>query len=146
MLFDLLATNAVDLQRLLEAGKISSVQIVLQYLSQIERHDRKFRAFISVAPRQRLIDIASARDEERRQGYSRGPFHGIPIVLKDGFMTASELGMGTTAGAWALVGATTNADSAVAQRLLDQGLIILGKTNMTVCSTALPRRKYQWLR
>jgi len=49
-------------------------------------------------------------------------------------MTASELGMGTTAGAWALAGARTDVNSPIVQRLLDQGLIVLGKTNMTVRS------------
>ncbi|KAL2194061.1 amidase signature domain-containing protein [Corynascus similis CBS 632.67] len=130
-MFDPLTTNATDLVRLLEDGKVNSVQVVLAYLSQIERYEPKLHAFISVAPREQLIAIASARDEERQQGHTRGPLHGIPIVLKDIFMTASELGMGTTAGACALVGARTDVNSPIVQRFLDQGLIVLGKTNMT---------------
>ncbi|KAK4241733.1 amidase signature domain-containing protein [Achaetomium macrosporum] len=132
MQFDVLTTNATDLQHLLETGKTTSVQIVLAYLSQIERHEHQLHALISVASREALIAIAAERDEERlQQGRTRGPLHGMPVVLKDSFITASELGMGTTAGSCALVGAKASANSAVAQRLLDQGLIILGKTNMT---------------
>ncbi len=134
MALDLLTTTAVDLQRLLEAGKTTNVQLIVDYLSQIEKHDPRLHAFISLAPRQLLLDVAAARDEERRKGHVRGPLHGIPIVLKDCFSTAPELGMGTTAGSWALVDARAKANSALAQRLLDQGLIILGKTNMTVRS------------
>lgn len=40
--------------------------------------------------------------------------------------------MSTTAGSWAFVGARSARNSAIAQTLLDAGLIILGKTNMTV--------------
>lgn len=61
-----------------------------------------------------------------------GPFHGIPIVLKDCFVTASELGMSTTAGSYAFVGAKASKNGAITQRLIDAGLIILGKANMTV--------------
>lgn len=132
MSFDPLTTNAVDLQHLLDAGKTTSVKIVLDYLAQIEHHNHKLRAFITLAPQDLLLDLASKLDEERRHGRLRGPLHGVPIVLKDSFMTASQLGMETTVGAWALVGAKTDTNSAIAQRLLDQGLIILGKTNMTV--------------
>jgi amidase len=134
MQFDVLTTNAADLRHLLETGQTSSVQIILAYLSQIERHEHELHVFISVAPRESLLAIAADRDEERRLGRTRGPLHGIPVVLKDCFVTASELGMGTTAGSRALVGARASANSAIAQRLLDQGLIILGKTNMTVRS------------
>jgi amidase len=137
MALDLLNTTASDLQGLLEAGTITSVQIVLEYLAQIERYEPRLHAFISVAPRQLLLDAAVARDDEREGGHLRGPLHGIPIVLKDCFITAAALGMGTTAGSWALVDATAKTNSALAQRLLDQGLIILGKTNMTVCLPAL---------
>ena len=47
-------------------------------------------------------------------------------------MTASNLGMTTTAGSWAFVGAKASKNSAVAQLLIDAGLIIIGKGNMTV--------------
>lgn len=79
---DVLTTNAVDLQHLLEAGKTTSVQIVETYLAQIESHEQAVHAFISIAPRNLLLKIASERDQERRQGQIKGPLHGIPIVLK----------------------------------------------------------------
>lgn len=47
-------------------------------------------------------------------------------------MTASSLGMSTTAGSWAFVGAKASKNSAIAQLLIDAGLIIIGKGNMTV--------------
>lgn len=40
--------------------------------------------------------------------------------------------MSTTAGSLAFVGSEASKNSAIAQRLTDAGLIILGKSNMTV--------------
>lgn len=82
--FDVLTTNAVDLQQLLRENKITTVQIVHEYLSQIQRHEPTLNCFISVAPRDILLRVAALLDEERQQGSSRGPLHGIPIVLKVG--------------------------------------------------------------
>ncbi|KAK3317045.1 amidase signature domain-containing protein [Apodospora peruviana] len=129
--FDVLVTNASDLQLLLESKQITSLEIVNEYLAQIDRHEAALNAFISIAPRDRLLEIARGLDDERLQGRTRSPLHGIPIVLKDCFMTAPDLGMGTTAGSWALAGAKARSNSAVAQKLVDAGMIILGKTNMT---------------
>jgi amidase len=132
MTFNVLTTNAVDLQQRLEGKNITSAQIVEEYLAQIDRYEPALNALISPAPRERVLEIAKARDEERRKGRIRGPFHGIPIILKDSFVTASELGMSTTAGSYAFVGAKASKNGAITQRLIDAGLIILGKANMTV--------------
>ncbi|KAK5654732.1 hypothetical protein OQA88_7057 [Cercophora sp. LCS_1] len=144
--FNPFTTTATDLKALLEAGKTSSVQIVTQYLSQIDRHDPSLHALISVAPRDSVLRIAASLDEERAEGKLRGQLHGVPIVLKvrntlvqrvhllmnqDVFITASDLGMGTTAGSRALVGAKASKNAAIVQKLIDAGMIILGKTNLT---------------
>ncbi|KAH8647843.1 amidase signature domain-containing protein [Xylariales sp. PMI_506] len=129
--FDPLTTNAVDLQQQLQSGQITTVDVVQQYLAQIERWDHAVNAFISLAPRDTLMRTAASLDAERRQGKVRSPLHGTPIVLKDCFVTASELGMSTTAGSWALVGATARQSGAIVKKLTDAGLIIIGKTNMT---------------
>ncbi|KAJ5789360.1 amidase signature enzyme [Penicillium psychrosexuale] len=131
MTFNVLTTNAVDLQRLLEENKTTSAQIVEEYLTQIDRYEPALNALISPAPRDKVFATAKARDEERQKGQTRGSFHGIPIVLKDCFVTASELGMSTTAGSYAFVGAKASKNGAITQRLIDAGLIILGKANMT---------------
>jgi hypothetical protein len=52
--------------------------------------------------------------------------------LQDSFITGDELGMTTTLGSWAFVGAKGAKNSAITQLLIDAGLIILGKGNMTV--------------
>ena len=83
--FDPLTTTAVELRNLLETGDLSSVTIVETYLDQIHKYDRAgpcLNALISVAPRHVLISSAMGLDEERAAGQRRGPYHGIPIILK----------------------------------------------------------------
>lgn len=133
MAFNVLTTTASDLQNLLVQNKLTSVQIVQSYFTQIDRHEPFLNALISLAPRSKVLAIAAALDAERQTSGPRSPFHGIPIVLKDSFVTASEsLGMSTTAGSRAFIGSVTSKNGAITQRLLDAGLIILGKGNMTV--------------
>ncbi|PWI69362.1 hypothetical protein PCL_01009 [Purpureocillium lilacinum] len=131
MSFNVLNTNAVDLQQSLSENKLTSVEVVQQYFAQIDRHESELNAFISPAPRDKVLRVAKALDEERQNGQLRSALHGIPIVLKDCFITASKLGMSTTAGSLAFVGSEASKNSAIAQRLIDAGLIILGKSNMT---------------
>lgn len=99
--FDPLIASAFELSEMLDAGAITSVEIVEAYLRQIEQHNRRgrnLRALISVAPRHELVRIARRLDDERSRGKRRGPLHGIPIVLKDNIMTEGALGMDTTVG------------------------------------------------
>ncbi|KAK6073848.1 hypothetical protein SCUP515_06770 [Seiridium cupressi] len=120
-MFDTLTTNAVELQRLLQDGKITSVEIVEQYQDQIDRYDSQVNAFISLAPRDVVLQNAASLDLERRQG-------------KDCFVTEASLGMDTTVGTYAFIGAKPKKNGAIVQKLIDAGLIILGKTNMTASS------------
>lgn len=80
--FNVLTTNAVDLQRLLAENKITSVEIVQRYFEQIDRHEPFLNALISAAPRDKVLSAATALDEERKNGKTRSAFHGIPVVLK----------------------------------------------------------------
>ncbi|KAG8160830.1 hypothetical protein KVR01_009094 [Diaporthe batatas] len=110
---DILSANASDLRDLLQTRQASSVQLVKAYQSQIARHDATIKAFICLAPEQDVIAAAASLDKERSEGRLRSQLHGIPVVVKDCFITAAHLGMSTTAGSWALVGAKSSKNSAV---------------------------------
>ena len=75
------------------------------------------------------LHIAYRLDQERELGIVRGPLHGIPILIKGNIATADK--MTTTAGSFALYGATVPKDSGVAGKLRRAGAIILGKTNLS---------------
>ena len=81
---DLLLTTAQDLQRMLNAGSTTSVDLVKASLEQIINHDQegmKLRAMISVASRAQLLEQAKKLDEERKTSL-RSPLHVIPYIVK----------------------------------------------------------------
>ena len=100
--FDAFEKTIPELQDAMERGDVTSVELVCQYLARIEAFDRrgpKLNAMIYVNPR--ALDDAAALDKERSERGSRGPLHGIPIILKDNYDTFD---MPTTAGSIALAG------------------------------------------
>ncbi|KAH0042096.1 amidase signature enzyme, partial [Aureobasidium melanogenum] len=119
----------------LQKSAITAVDLVEACLDQIARHNHAglhLNAVISVAPRDKLIAAAARLDAERQAGRSRGPLHAIPIVLKDCILTSTEtLGLPTTSGCPCFAAATCVQNSPLVDRLLDAGLLIIGKANLT---------------
>ena len=76
--FNVLTTTAMELQTLLEAREISTVDIVKAYLAQINRHNlhgMKLRALITVASTDDLLEQARRLDEERETKGARIQFN-----------------------------------------------------------------------
>ncbi|ESZ98762.1 hypothetical protein SBOR_0868 [Sclerotinia borealis F-4128] len=104
------------------------------YLAQIKKHNRagaQLHAIISTPTKQQLLDVAQRLDQERKTGKIRGPLHGVPIIVKDAFATVPSLGMPTTVGSYALIDSRPKKNAAIIDVLIQNGLIILGKTNLT---------------
>ena len=119
-----------QLQQWMADGKYTSRQLTDAFISRIQAIDRSgpaLHAIIELNPDARVI--ADGLDRERRAGRSRGPLHGIPILLKDNIDTGDR--MQTTAGSLALEGRPASADAFVVSRLRAAGVVILGKTNMS---------------
>ena len=79
---NVLTADIKSLQMLLGAHKTTSQYLVELYLGQINKHDNYLHAMIQTAPRDQLLSKAKELDEERKSGKSRGPLHGIPILIK----------------------------------------------------------------
>jgi amidase len=79
---DLLTIDAKALQALLSAGEVTSLGLVRQYVAQINDHDEKLHAMIRITPNDLLEEAAKSLDQERAAGKTRGPLHGIPIIIK----------------------------------------------------------------
>ena len=109
----------------LRSRKISCVELMRETIAAIESRDT-FRSFISRTFDEALID-ASQRDEELRNGQSRGPLHGIPIAHKDLFYTAR---VRTTGGSLVFKDFVPDADGEVVANLKAAGAISVGKTNL----------------
>jgi amidase len=126
--FDVFEKSIGQLQSAMEAGTITSRQIVEQYLARIDAYDQRgpaINAFIALNPR--ALDDAAALDAERRTRGARGVLHGIPIAIKDNYLTA---GIPTTGGSLALQGFDPKRDAFMVKRLRDAGAVIIGKTNL----------------
>jgi amidase len=127
---DLVEVTIAELQARMAAGRLTSRELVDQYLERIEaidRHGPRVNSVLQVNPDAR--SIAAALDRERRQTGPRGPLHGIPILLKDNIDTHDR--MHTTAGSLALLGSTPPLDGTMAARLRAAGAVLLGKTNLS---------------
>jgi amidase len=119
------------LQDGMKSGQHTSRSITEKYLQRIADIDKQgpaVNAVIELNPD--ALEIADALDRERKEKGSRGPLHGIPILVKDNIDTADK--MMTTAGSLALVGAPKPPkDSFVVQKLRQAGAVLLGKTNLS---------------
>ena len=108
-------------------GELSSEQLTRFYLDRIRTLNGKVNAVIEVNPD--ALTIAEGLDDERKAKGTRGPLHGIPVVLKDNIDTGDK--MMTTAGSIALQGSHAARDSLVAARLRRAGAVILAKSNLS---------------
>src|SRR5204862_6107886 len=87
--FNVFEQSITELQNAMAAGTTTSRQIVGQYLARIDAYDQRgplINAFISLNPK--ALDEAAALDAERKAGRTRGPLHGIPVAIKDNYITA----------------------------------------------------------
>ena len=128
--FELDELTIADLQSAMESGKFTSRSLTEKCLARIvdiDRHGPSLRSVIEMNPD--ALAIADALDKERKSNRSRGPLHGIPVMIKDNIDTADRLQ--TTAGSLALEGSRPLRDSFVAQKLREAGAVILGKTNLS---------------
>jgi aspartyl-tRNA(Asn)/glutamyl-tRNA(Gln) amidotransferase subunit A len=107
----------------LTTSGVSAVAITEHLLDRIRRLDSSLDSFICLAPD--ALDQARQADAETRAGRSRGLLHGIPIGMKDNYLTAD---MPTTAGTTAPGAKFPRTNSAVAARLRAAGAILIGKT------------------
>jgi amidase len=77
----------------------------------VDKNGAKLNAVIEINPD--AIALAKAMDLEMKAGKSRGPLHGIPILIKDNIDTGDK--MQTTAGSLALVGNIASNDAFVVE-------------------------------
>ncbi|MEL7248263.1 MAG: amidase [Bacteroidota bacterium] len=119
-----------DIQEAYAAGTYSIEELTKAYLDRIEAIDQNGPALHSVIiTNPDAITIAQELDAELQAGSSRGPLHGIPVILKDNIDTHDK--MPTTAGSRALANSFPLQDAFLTKQLRAAGAIILGKANLS---------------
>ena len=126
--FELLEATIPQLQAALNAGAVTSRDLVTMYLARITAYDQQGPALnaISAKNANALVE-ADGRDSERQGGVSRGPLHGIPIIVKDNYETKD---MQTAAGSRLLAEWVPPTDATIVTKLRDAGAILIAKSNM----------------
>ncbi|WP_226470162.1 amidase [Luteimonas panaciterrae] len=122
-------TDIAALQSRMSRGEFDSATLTHAYLIRIAAIDDAGPALNSVIElNPDALKEAAARDEERKAGKTRGPLHGIPILLKDNIDATP---MVNSAGSLALAEHKPKHDAFLVQRLREAGAVILGKTNLS---------------
>lgn len=127
-LFDVTEKSILDLQAAQSEGRVTSRELVTQYLARIRAYDRSgpsLNAMVVLNPR--ALQEADQLDNERKTQGPRGPLHGIPVVVKDNFLTKD---MPTSGGTLALATFRPQSDAYQVERLRRAGAIVLGKTTL----------------
>lgn len=119
-----------ELRDLLDSGELSSRHLVNSLIARIAAldvgtSDIALRSIAAVASD--AVEVATERDAERVLGRSRGPLHGIPVVIKDNIEAE---GLPGYAGSTSLVGRPSREAPLVA-RLREAGAIVMASTNLS---------------
>ncbi|MFZ2426818.1 MAG: amidase family protein, partial [Propioniciclava sp.] len=123
---DVLRLTAADLGEKIAARELTAVAVAQAFLDQIARNDDAVHAFLHVDAEGALAQ-AAAVDARLDAGEKLGPLAGVPLALKDLF---TQEGVPTTAGSRILEGWRPPYGATVTRRLLEAGIVILGKTNL----------------
>ena len=126
---DLTDLSLLEAGAALRAGEVSSLELTRACLERIASLDPSLHAFLAVAPAPAEAQAAAADRrlaEARRTGSPAPAVLGIPIVVKD---VLCVQGLPATAGSRILEGFRPPFTATAVQRLLDAGVVLLGKTN-----------------
>ena len=124
--FTVVEATIPQMQEALRQGRVTSRELVLQYLARIAAYEDKLHAALTV--NREALKEAEELDRERAAGRVRGPLHGIPIALKDNIHTTH---LPTTGGALAFDGFVPPYEATLTKQLREGGAIILAKTGLT---------------
>src|SRR4051794_31704565 len=119
--FDVEATSAEEIARLLDARELTCEEVAGAYLSRMDAHNDALNVFLHV-DEERTLARARALDETGRSGIA-----GVPMAYKDLFCIRD---VPTTAGSRVLEGYRPPYTATVVRRCEAAGLVELGKTNM----------------
>ncbi len=122
----LLELSLAELSDALARREASSLEATEAALARIEATDAKLGAFLAVTA-EPALRAARASDERRARGEVRSALDGVPIGLKDLFLTR---GIETTCASRILKGFVPPYDATAVERLGRAGAVTVGKTNM----------------
>ena len=109
------------------SGQVSAVEVAQAHLDRIGAVDADVHAFLHVSGESALQQARAVDDARARGEQPASTLAGVPLALKDILV---QKGSPATAGSKILEGWMPPYNATVTQRLLDAGIVILGKTNL----------------
>ncbi|QIR68734.1 amidase [Kocuria sp. KD4] len=125
---DVVEASIAQLRAALEAGEVTSEELVLAYQRRIATYDRdgiRLNSVVVDAPD--ALEQARASDRRRERGETLGPLDGIPYTAKDSYCAR---GLTVAAGSPAFRDLVAQRDAFTIERLRAGGAVLLGLTNM----------------
>ncbi len=122
---DLHDLTIIEARKALQDKKISSKELTKSYLERIKKIEPSIKAFVTVCEDE-AIRMAEKADQLIAGGESK-PLLGIPVSIKDNFLTKN---IRTTASSKVLDNFIPPYNATVVEKLIDAGIVLLGKTNM----------------
>lgn len=119
--------SAQELANKMAQQELSSVEITRHFLNRIAEYNDKDCIYTSVFEEQALA-LAENADRLRKAGIVLSPFHGVPVSIKEHF---DYQGSVAHYGSKARLNCVSEKNSAVVDKLIALGMVILGKTSMT---------------
>jgi amidase len=118
--------SALNAAAAIRARKISSVELTQHTLRRIDRFQPKLNSFAYLL-RDEALSAARSADEALARNEAPGPFHGVPVNVKESFGVA---GQPCTWGLMPFKDARAAQHSVAVRRLVDSGAIVVGGTNV----------------
>jgi amidase len=127
-------TPAVELAVAIRRKEVSPVEVAETYLARMDELEHSLNAFCHRADDDVLRAASAAADAvvRARSAEDLGPFHGVPLPIKDLHDVA---GWPTTYGSAGASRTPAAASEPVVQRLVDAGFVLLGKTTTSEFGT-----------
>ena len=118
--------SATALAAAVQAGDVSPVALVEQYLDRIEQRNDNLNAYVTVLG-ERAREQAREAERAVEDGDQLGPLHGVPVAIKDLHQPIG--GVPNTMGLKPLADNVAEETGLIVERLEAAGAIVLGTTN-----------------
>lgn len=123
---DLLSFSASRMADLIRTKEISSEELVRAHIAHIEQVNPRINAVVHLRAEGALAE-ARERDSELSRGRLRGPFHGVPMTVKDSIETE---GIVTTSGTLGFKNRLPERDASTVGLMRAAGSVVIAKTNV----------------
>jgi aspartyl-tRNA(Asn)/glutamyl-tRNA(Gln) amidotransferase subunit A len=122
---DIRAMSGTEQAAAIREKTLTSEQVVSAVLQRIETVDPLLHSYCTLD--EHVTDAARRADSALDSGWPVGPFHGVPVSVKDLIATKD---LRTTFGSQLYADYMPSEDDVVVERLRSAGAIIMGKTNV----------------